>query len=63
MPEQHFQALEDKIDHLLMENEKLRQENRGLKQTSVALEKKNQAAGNRLDKVIKQLKELDQTTS
>ena len=62
MPEQHFQALEDKIDQLLMDNKKLRQENHSLKQTSVELEKKNQAAGSRLDKVIEQLKELDQTT-
>lgn len=57
MLEQHFQALEDKVDLALA---KLRQENQALKQKVFELEKKNQLACSKLDKVISQLKELDQ---
>jgi hypothetical protein len=57
MLEQHFQALEDKVDLVLA---KLRRENQELKQKSLELEKKNQLACSKLDKVISQLKELDQ---
>lgn len=57
MLEQHFQALEDKIDLALA---KLRQENQTLKQKALELEKKNQLACSKLDNVISQLKELDQ---
>ena len=59
MLEQHFQALEDKVDLLVS---KLRQENQALSQRSLELEKKNQLACSKLDKVISQLKELDQQT-
>lgn len=61
MLEQHFQDLEKKMDLALALIKTLQQENRYLKQVSAELEKKNQLAGTRLEKVIKQLKELDTT--
>jgi hypothetical protein len=57
MLEHHFRVLEDKIDLLLA---KARIETQELKQKSLELEKKNQLACTKLDKLITQLKELEQ---
>lgn len=67
MLEQRFHALEQKIDQLIdrshtlqLQNQSLKEQQLALTQSSAEMEKKKQVLRDKLQRVISQLKELEQ---
>ncbi len=67
MLEQRFHALEQKIDQLIdrshtlqLQNQSLKEQQLALTQSSTEMEKKKQVLRDKLQRVISQLKELEQ---